>query len=441
MKVLCGYNANIDAVYPISGAEVEILLASADTKLVEEKIQNPPGVIHELEDLLAGLIFYMKSGHGGEWFVHSPEVLNLLRERFLPDSHIRMGGNMAIMSNVFAALGVDHIVPNIVILPESQKNLFAKHSILFPENGDYQSNPENEPIHFVFDFKKGDSFSFNGKRIEVPRENRFIATFDDVNAELEISPFFHEYSDEHIMEMNGAIVSGFHMLQPFYEDGTSFSDKLKPALLQITGWKEKNSSMPIHAELGHFASVDIEVEVFTHLARIVDSIGMNEDELADLVATIDSPVPGVREMNMKALLEAACRCMDVSEKLPTLIIHTRDLVFSVSRDEKQVFSCIESLDFGIKTAAAFASSGKLESREFVEKASASLERSEYGVKEIREITTLIGGVKESAGIRGTYDAYEVCAIPTLIAEKPVVTVGLGDTFSAASFLRFLELNN
>lgn len=441
MKVLCGYNANIDAVYTISGSEVEALLESSDIQLVEEKLQNPPGVIYEFEDLLAGLIFYMKTGQGGEWFVHSPEVLDFLKERFLPDSDIRMGGNMGIMSNVIAALGADLIVPNIVYLSEAHKNLFLKESILFPEDSKSLDNPENEPVHFVFDFRKGDSFSFNGKQIEIPRENRFIATFDDVNAKLEISPFFREYSNEHIMEMNGAIVSGFHMLQPSYSDGSFFDDKLKPVLSQIESWKKANKSMPVHAELGHFVSVEIELEVFTHLAGIVDSIGMNEDELADLMAKIDSPIPGIREMNMAALLKAACRCMDASAGLSTMIVHTRDIVLSVSRDENQALSCIDSLDFGVRTAGAFASTGKLESRKFVKQVSDSLKRSEYGIQELHEVSALIGGVKESAGIRGTCGAYEVCAIPTLIAENPVVTVGLGDTFSAASFLRFLELNN
>ena len=441
MKVLCGYNVNIDAVYAISGAEVEELLELVDAQLVDQKIKKAPGEICTIEDFLAGLLICMEKGQGGEWFIHSSEVLDFLKERFLPDSHIRMGGNMGIMSNVIAALGADLIVPNIVYLSEAQKDLFAKNSILFPENSKSLTNPENEPVHFVFDFRKGDRFSLNGKRIEIPRENRFIATFDDVNVELEISPFFLDYSSAHILEMNGAIVSGFHMLQPSYQDGSSFSDKLKSVLSQIKGWKEKNKLMPVHAELGHFVSVEMEVEVFSHLAGIVDSIGMNEDELADLVAKIDSPIPGVREMNVESLLEAVCKCMDVSEGLSTLIIHTRDIVLSVSRDEKQVLSCIDSLDFGIRAAGAFASTGKMDSRLFVEQVSESLERSLYGLKELDDVSRLIGGIRESAGIRGAYEGYAVCAIPTLIDENPVVTVGLGDTFSAASFLRFLELNS
>ncbi|MDK2892666.1 ADP-dependent glucokinase/phosphofructokinase [Methanohalophilus sp.] len=441
MKILCGYNANIDVVYAISGSEVEALLELADVQLVEQKIRDPPGVIYELEDLLAGLIFFMESGQGGEWFIHSPEVLDFLKKRFLPRSRIRMGGNMGIMSNVIAALGADLIVPNIVYLSETQKDLFVKKSILFPESSKSLDEPENEPIHFVFDFRKDDSLSFNGRYIEIPRENRFIATFDNVNSELKISPFFCDYSNKHIMEIDGAIVSGFHMLQPSYEDGSSFIDKLKPVLSQIESWKKANKSMPVHAELGHFVSVEIEADVFTRLAGVVDSIGMNEDELAALVAKIDSPIPGIREMNMAALLEAARRCMDASADLSSLIVHSRDIVLSVLRDEKHILSCIDSLDFGIRAAGAFASTGRLESRKFVELVSNSMKRSEYGIGQLHEVSTLVDALKESTGIRGTYYAYAVCAIPTLIAENPVVIVGLGDTFSAASFLRFLELNS
>jgi ADP-dependent phosphofructokinase/glucokinase len=132
--------------------------------------------------------------------------------------------------------------------------------------------------------------------------------------------------------------------------------------------------------------------------------------------------------------------MDLSADLSTLIVHTRDIVLSVSRDANQIFSCIDSLDFGIKSSAAFASTGRLDSRLFVDEASASLGRSEHGLKELWDVSHIIDGVREAAGVRGIYEGYVVCAVPTLIAEHPVVTVGLGDTFTAASFLRFLELS-
>lgn len=440
MRVLCGYNANIDAVYKIRGAEVETLLESADLSMVTLKLRNPTGVIYLLEDFLAGLLLCMENGRGGEWFVHSPEVAAFLRERFLPESMIRMGGNMGIMSNVLSTLGADLVVPNVVSLSERQKQLFVSGTILLPESTGSASNAENEPLHFVFDFRKGDSFSFNGKKITVPRENRFIASFDEVNPQMEISPEFSEYAKRHIMEMDGAIISGFHMLQSSYPDGSTYEDRLKIVLQQLEGWKQGNESLPIHAELGHFMSVQIAVTVFRELAGVVNSIGLNEDELADLVEELNSSIPAIREMNMQSLLEAACVCMNISPVLSTLIVHTRDIVLSVSRDEKQVLSCIESLDFGIRAAATFALTGKLDSRTYVEEISSSMKRSVHGQKELDDVWHLIEGVEEYSGVHGTYKGYTICAIPTLIADDPVATVGLGDTFSAASFLRFLELH-
>jgi ADP-dependent phosphofructokinase/glucokinase len=345
---------------------------------------------------------------------------------------------MGIMSNVLCRLGAELVVPNVVYQSDRQKRLFPCEGILLPECTVCPSDPSDEPVHFVFEFRKGDSFSFGDEKILTPRENRFIASFDEINPNMEISPGFSVYAADHLAVMDGAIISGFHMLQPSYPDGSKFETKAEPVFRQVREWKREKPSLPVHAELGHFVSVNIAEFVFRSLAGIVDSIGMNEDELADLVARIDSPVAGVREMNMGSLLEAAQKCMDVSPDLSTLNIHTRDIVLSVSREKQQVLSCIDSLDFGIRTASAFASTGKLESRLFVEQVSGSLERSVHGLKELDDIGHIIGGVRESAGICGMYGGYEVCAVPTLIAENPAVTVGLGDTFSAASFLRYLE---
>ncbi len=83
MNILCGYNANIDAVYRITGREVESILDEVDKNELLMKIENQPHIINSLEDFLAGLIHCMEYGRGAEWFIYSRDVLDFLKNVFL----------------------------------------------------------------------------------------------------------------------------------------------------------------------------------------------------------------------------------------------------------------------------------------------------------------------------------------------------------------------
>jgi ADP-dependent phosphofructokinase/glucokinase len=51
----------------------------------------------------------------------------------------------------------------------------------------------------------------------------------------------------------------------------------------------------------------------------------------------------------------------------------------------------------------------------------------------------ISGEQLEGGVCGEYRKFSVCILPTIICGKPVSTVGLGDTVSSATFLRWLEV--
>ena len=67
-----------------------------------------------------------------------------------------------------------------------------------------------------------------------------------------------------------------------------------------------------------------------------------------------------------------------------------------------------------------------------------INESEFGRQQIIKISELISAEQDGYAC-GTFKGYSICAIPTLICDEPVSTVGLGDTVSAATFLRRLEL--
>lgn len=445
MKVLCGYNVNIDAVYRMTGEEISELLHMLDREELREKLCEPPGEIRSLSDLVAGLVLHMQKGTGGEWFIYSDDVFRFLKGRYYDKCEIRLGGNMGIMANVMSHMGAEQVVMNAVGDINSIKPLMSVENIVFagesvPQNAS-MSKDANEIIHFVFDFSNGAQFKVLGDEVTVPRENRFIATYDDINTELTITPEFEEYSCEHVNEMDGAIISGFNQLQKFYPDGSGYKERFEKAHSQLEGWKALNPDLPIHVEFGHFMSMDMGVAIFSELAGTVDSIGMNEDELVMLAELHGVPSEMIRKMDACAILDACVRCAS-STDLKKIVLHTRDFMLSIFAEGASTpVREMESMDFGVRCAAAFAASGRLPERSQLGDSVRGLARSEEGLKQVTRLQDLIGGEEFEGGVFGEYRGYSVCILPTIICEEPVSTVGLGDTVSSATFLRWLEIGS
>ena len=483
MNILCGYNVNIDSVYRISGAEISELLENSEITEILEKIDKPPGKIFSKSDFIAGLVYCMKNGCGGEWLIFEQDVFEFLKTRYFGKSLIKMGGNAGIMANALSQLGASRVIPNVAVPSKIQLSLFSKKSIYFPhfplqkKNSSEAESEEDmeiitsnqDAIHFVFDFSEGDTFSLYGKQFRVPRENRFIATYDHLNPRFFVNPAFEKYALEHAYEIDGALISGFHLLLETYADGSTYKRILENTLCNIRRWKTLNYKLQVALEFGHFISKDIATSVFLELASICDSIGMNEDELAMLHHLHGVPQKELLHMEVDAVGNATFELASKYE-LKKLIIHTREFVltafkqnskpdlkfipekfenFKVSgklvdleslRLQKMARQKIEILMFGVSCAGAYANSGRLEGRKFVEVEASKLEESTVGRKQLDIFLKAFKGQAFEKGAYAFKGEYIICMLPTLLSKFPVSTVGLGDTFTAGIFLRELEMD-
>ncbi len=455
MNILCAYNANIDAIYKVDGQKMSEI-AEGYKEEIAEKMKDPPGHISSIPDFFAGLFICMRHGTGAEWLIRDKEVFNWLRTNFLKASFMRMGGNMGIMANVLSELGASRVVPNVANPSDLQMSFFSERAIYIPDGGEAVSSrdqeilakhigDEGELIHFVFDFKQGDSFVFSGNGISVPRENRFIASYDPLNLELHIDEQFRNYALEHINEMDGALISGYHLLREEYPDGSSYKEKLNRSIKQLSEWKKRNKHLHIHAELGHFESEEMANDVFNSLVPVVDNIGLNEDELATLARMNELDAAGILEMDSRAIIETAVSLCKASGQ-KRLQVHTHEFVLSVSSDTRsEAEQVLESLHFGVDCAATFACYGKLYSREELLQIASSISESKTGKKQMQKIIDYIPpgeyDITRRYSVFRKYRGYSICAVPTRICDDPVATVGLGDTISSAIFLRELELRS
>ena len=396
----------------------------------------------------------MRDGTGAEWMIKDVEVFEWLKQTFRKGSFKRMGGNMGIMSNVLSELGASRVVPNVASMSKLQLSFFSKRSIYIPFNGELynvsEMGPELENIvpdendlpelmHFVFDFRKDDEVTFSGQKFTVPRENRFIATYDPLNFRLYMNEHFGKYSLEHVAEMDGAIISGYHMLPD--DEKSVYKDKIDLSLKQLQSWKELRKDLHIHVEFGHFFSDDVALYTFSTISPVVDSMGMNEDELAMLAGLNGVDPMQILAMDSMAIAEAAISLCD-HFGLCRMLVHTREFVLSVSckkDDDPEVI--IEAMGFGVSCAAVFACYGKLADRKTMLELASEIPESEIGKKESSRLAGHIDEKLECNALCGVHNSYQVSIVPTRLCDDPVSTVGLGDTISAAIFLRQLELNS
>ncbi|HWR25686.1 MAG TPA: ADP-dependent glucokinase/phosphofructokinase, partial [Methanosarcina sp.] len=406
-------------------------------------------------------------------------LFEFLKNRYFEKSLVRMGGNAGIMANALSQLGASRVIPNIAVPSKTQLSLFSGKTIYFPEipvqtreNVENQSErntdivpSSQDPIHFVFDFSKGDTFFLYGTEITVPRENRFIATCDHLNFRLFVNPAFEEYALKHIWEMDGVLISGFHLLLENYPDGSSYKTILENTLSQLKLWKAKNNKLQVHLELGHFASKGIASSVFLELAAITSSIGMNEDELSIFQHLHGVPAEPLLHMEVEAVGNAAYK-LALHYKLPKLLIHTREYVltvfkpgfefdsknsgeFQVSAESREdgrlilqnlIEKKLEAMAFGVKCAGVYAASGRLKERKFVEEEASKLQESVFGRKQLEVFLKTFDGKTFGQGAYAFRGEYILCIMPTLLSEAPITMVGLGDTLTAGTFLRGLELD-
>jgi ADP-dependent phosphofructokinase/glucokinase len=168
---------------------------------------------------------------------------------------------------------------------------------------------------------------------------------------------------------------------------------------------------------------------------------MNEDELAMLAGLNGIDPKPILEMDSVAIADAAISLCNDS-RLCRMIVHTREFVVSVScmnNDDPEII--IEAMNFGAGCAAAFACSGKLAERNKLLELASDIAESEFGKKEIARMAQHIEEKWQCSTVCGIHNSYQVSIVPTRICDEPVSTVGLGDTISAAIFLRELELSS
>jgi len=406
MNIICAYTVNVDAVCNVRSEKASALIPAHNKIELKESIDSR-------EDLLSSLLFCMQQGSGAEILIDSQETARLIEESF--SWQFRLGGNAGIMANVLAALGARPVLNAPVLGPRLAGMLHAGVHVPAFEPA------KAEMLHFVFQFRRGDTIDTGQSRITAPSDNRFIATYDPVNTRLLSSQHLDSYCLENIREIDGALLSGFH-LAPLKEYREIFSRKIA----QIKSWKDKNPQIFIHAEMGSFQSPEIMQSLLLRLPQIpVDSLGLNEDELA----TASGLLPGSMPVQWQETMREA-QSLRRSLGLFRVAVHTRDYILSIMLPGKiTALEELSALQSGADAAAALAATGFVSGEPPQEVNFAGLEAKEEFCRN--------GATASGRGAFLYFEEEIISLMPSLVAKDPKIAVGLGDTATATVFFQEL----
>ena len=433
--VATAFNTNIDAVLKVSGKKIVELAKQLGLGLKElEDIKQTK--LEQPSDVLKGLFKCFKNGIAEEWLTEDTLVYDWMVENLGYD-RLQMGGQGGIVANALAVTGVQKVYAHTNSLPKLQAEQFLKRENLMSfdhegkEKPAYSINREVDIplIHWILEFDKNDNVELDGKTFTCPKSNRFIATYDPLN--------LHLVMDEHFVnnmakkKIDYIVLSGFHALTE-KNNGVKLQDDALPI---IKGWKDNGDL--IHLEIASTQDIAVRKAIVKKIAPIVDSVGVNEREAIDILEVTgyeDLAVKCNKDTHSVNMFEAILN-IKKHIKTPRIQLHMFGLYITIQDKGYKVKpeENLRGMMLAATVAAGKAGTGNINEEKNLLWAQGQ-EVSDVGLNELRDLSEHIKKPELLSHGIAEFDGFDIIAIPTILVEKPVTLVGMGDTISSISLV-------
>jgi ADP-dependent phosphofructokinase/glucokinase len=444
--LISAFNANIDAVIKLSGNIIQSLIDKVGfSKLLLESDKH---IIDSKEDVIRGLIHCFTKGIAEEWLIENVDTFKWIRDEIGHDK-MQMGGQGGIVANVTAVCGVNPVYVHCASLPSDQAELFQDlDNLLSVDNKgeikkafDIHREDDIPLIHYILEFDKGDNITIDDETYTCPKSNRFIATYDPLNFQLYIDKNFIQRLQKNDIQFDYIILSGYQMLQEQVSTSILGKERVDESLKVIEVLKTKNKDCIVHFEVASTQDKVIRKYLIDKIACRVESIGFNERELIDILEIINEIELAEKcdvETNSVNLFQGMFKVYEYT-KCPRLQLHMFGLYitlqnkgFKVTPDQNR-----KGMQLAASVAASKAGTGSIDTFESLQWAFGK-EVSDIGLKELESLKSYLSSKFGTNSIIETgvfeNDEVSVIAVPTILIEKPVTLVGMGDTISSVSLV-------
>lgn len=445
--LISAFNANIDAVIKVSGQQIVQIISKFGMDTVS-LLADGEKSIKTNDDAIRGIIHCFKNGIAEEWLIEEKSVFDWLNTNIGYDK-MQMGGQGGIVANVMATCGVKDVYVHTASSPKEQSKLFHNLDNLKNTNqaGELQKaytidRVEDIPlIHWIIEFNKGDVLTLNGESFTCPKSNRFIATYDPLNFRLEIDESFDKKMCSPATNFDYIILSGYQMLKTQLPDCSSGTNRIDESKQIVKKWQNNNPNSVLHFEIASTQDKVIRKYLVDNLAKDVDSIGFNERELIDILEVI-----GHEELAAKCdkkttssnLFEGMLKVFAYTQ-CPRMQLHMFGLYLTIQQKGFKVtpLQNRQGMQLAANIAATKAGTGAIDSYDIL-LWSAGKEVSDVGLNELQDLAK---AVEKTFGPNSlveegifTNDSIEIIAVPTILIDKPITLVGMGDTISSISLV-------
>ena len=435
-SVVTAFNTNIDAVLKISGKKIAELAES--TGLTKADLQNTKTRIDCPKDVIRGIIKCFSKGIAEEWLCEKSEVYKWMRDNIGYD-RLQMGGQGGIVANAMAVVGAQKVYAHTNSHPvlQSEQFLDLDNLLGFDEKGQPQkarliNRVSDDPlIHWIIEFDIGDELTIGGTKFKCPKSNRFIATYDPANIEFMIDGGFIRFMNDCGFEY--LILSGYHNLTS-ERDGVR---KVAQSVDLLHKWRTANPTGIIHLELASTQDKAVRKAIISKIAPLVDSIGLNEREALDALEVINEEMfTQIQSQELTSpVLFKVLQQIKQAVKTPRVQLHMFGLYITLQDKDYRISPSANKrgMMLAATVAATKCGTGSLNDynnllwahgRNVSRK---SLEALEMLADFLKLPDLVTKGIAE-------YENFDIIAVPTILIDKPLTLVGMGDTISSVSLV-------
>lgn len=443
--VLSVFNSNIDAVVKSTPARFQSWFEALSPEPFSP--DQSPERISTGTEFLRGFLHCFSKGIALERLITEESLFKKIHKLVGYDK-LQMGGQGGIIGNVMSAAGIQNVFVHAASLPKEQSSLFLDNGNLksaLPDGTIKQASKiersEDIPlIHWILEFKKGDTISVAGKEYVCPKSNRFIATWDPLNFRLAIDPGFVKAVNSYDKPITHCLLSGYQMLTEPLADGSSSLDRIRESKECVDLWRSKNSDMVVHFEFASTQDIIVRKMLLDEMAQWADSIGLNEQELIDLLEVIgeNELAHECRKELDPASLTKGLITLFRSCKMKRIQLHFFGCYITIrAKSNEDHQKTLKGMALAATCAASKAASGAIDTKESLLCAAGSEIKGEP-LKAFSSVSSFVerefgnSSFSESGIYSG--DEFDLIAIPTIIVENPVTLVGMGDTISSLSLV-------
>jgi len=445
--LVSAFNANVDAVIKVNGKFIEKIIEDNQLDLAKI-IDKGDNCIQINEDAIRGFLQCFQAGKAEEWLIEDKAVFNWLNETIGYDK-LQMGGQGGIVANVMAVCGVDSVYVHCASSPKEQSQLFLDldNLLTVDEKGEVAQASKVDRkndlplIHWIIEFNKGDTITLEGNVYTCPKANRFIATYDPLNFKLHIDEHYSNKMSQSDINPEYIILSGYQMLHETLKDGSKGADKIDASKAMIQEWRKSCPDNLLHLEVASTQDKVVRKHLIDSLVENVDSLGFNERELIDILEVIGEEELALKceaNINAENMFEGMLKIYEYT-RCPRLQLHMFGLYLTIQKKGFKVspMQNRDGMQLAATIAAAKAGTGAINTKDVLLWAQGH-HVSDVGLNELSKLQNLVSAKFGENSLLETgifeNELIEVVAVPTILIEKPVTLVGMGDTISSVSLV-------